>query len=144
MFNLPLNQNYNKSFRKISPFFKENSSMSKKTNTLTKKEQWGWVYSTTSSVEEAQKISKFLVTKKLVACANIIPNIISYYTDENQIQSHNETALILKTKQSLFYEIQKEMKNIHSYKCPCLIFIPFSQISSSFSQWINEKTKKTI
>ena len=102
--------------------------------------KWGWVYSTVSSVEEAQKISQYLVKKKLAACANIIPNIISYYEDEGSVQQHTESALILKTKESLFQEIQKEMESIHSYKCPCLIFIPAEKISSPFLEWMKQQT----
>ena len=102
--------------------------------------KWGWVYSTVSSVEEAQKIAKYLVEKKLIACANIIPYMISYYEDKGSIQPHTESALILKTKASLFQKIQKEMESIHSYECPCLIFIPAEQISPPFLDWMKQQT----
>lgn len=102
--------------------------------------KWGWVYSTISSVESAEKISQHLVKKKLVACANIIPNIISYYEDKGSVQAHTESALILKTRESLFQEIQKEMESIHSYECPCLIFIPADQVSPPFLKWMKQQT----
>ena len=102
--------------------------------------KWGWVYSTVSSVEEAQKIAKYLVEKKLIACANIIPYMISYYEDEGSVQPHTESALILKTKESLFQKIQKEMESIHSYECPCLIFIPAEPISHPFLKWMKQQT----
>ena len=104
--------------------------------------KWGWVYSTASSAEEAQKISQHLVKKKLIACANIIPNIISYYEDKGSIEPHTESALILKTKESLFQKIQKEMEFIHSYECPCLIFISADQVSPPFLEWMKQKTLK--
>ena len=101
--------------------------------------RWGWVYSTVSSVESAQKIAKYLVEKKLIACANVIPNIISYYEDKGSVESHTESALILKTKESLFQKIQKEIESIHSYECPCLIFIPADQISHPFLKWMKQQ-----
>ena len=102
-------------------------------------EKWGWIYTTTSSMEEAKKIARFLVKKKLAACANIIDGLCSFYEDQGKVESHDETALILKTRKSLFKDIEREMKHLHSYQCPCLVFIPFESAVTPFLKWMNEK-----
>lgn len=100
----------------------------------------GWVYTTTPTVPLAHQISQLLIKKKLVACVNIIPSITSFYEEKGQVQEYSETAIMLKTRSSLFDQIQKEIEVMHDFECPCIVFIPFTQISSSFSKWIHQKT----
>ena len=100
----------------------------------------GLVYSSCSSVDEAEEIAKTLVQKKFAACANIFPNIISYYENDGEVSAHNETALILKTRKSLYPVVEKEIKAMHSYECPCVVYIPFEKGFSDFLTWIASKT----
>ena len=102
---------------------------------------YGFVYSTTSDLKEAESISQGLIRKKLVACANIIPQVISYYEDQGNIESHTEVSLILKTQEHLFLKVQEEIKNLHSYECPCIVFIPFEKGDSEFLGWIQRQTQ---
>lgn len=103
-------------------------------------QEYGFIYTTVSSLEEAQRIAHYLVKKKIAACVNVIPNMHSYYENQGRVESHSEAAVILKTRKSLWIQIEKEMKSIHSYDCPCLVFIPFQKASSSFLKWMSEKT----
>ena len=57
------------------------------------------ILSTTPNIEEAQNIAQVLIEKKLAACINIIPKIISIYEWENSIQNDTEAMMIIKTSQ---------------------------------------------
>ena len=105
---------------------------------------YGFIYTTVSSLEEAEGIAQYLVEKKWAACANIIPNMRSYYEDQGKVTAHGECVLILKTRQSLWTQIECEIKKLHSYDCPCLVFIPFKNVSSSFLKWMSEKVVSEV
>lgn len=78
-----------------------------------------FVYITTGKKEEAKKIAKELIEKKLAACANIFP-IESTYAWNDKIEETEEFVLILKTVTKKYSEIAREVKKIHSYATPCI------------------------
>ncbi len=98
----------------------------------------GFVYSTVSNLKEAESIAQILVQKRLVACVNIIPQVVSYYENQGQIERHKEVSLILKTQENLFLEVQEEIKKIHPYDCPCIVFVPFEKGNPDFLNWIQK------
>jgi periplasmic divalent cation tolerance protein len=95
---------------------------------------------TSSSEEEAGKIGKTLVEEKLVACANIIPKIRSIFSWKGEICDENEVLMILKSKESLFQQIEDRVKTLHSYEVPEIIALPIHLGSEDYLNWIDEVT----
>lgn len=62
---------------------------------------------TSGSIDEARKVSRYLVQERLVACAQIIPWIESIYMWNNQLETTQESKVTLKTKRIFFDEIKK-------------------------------------
>ena len=102
-------------------------------------EQYGWAYITASNIKEAKQLAKLCLNKKLTACVNIFPSILSYYNWENILQESKETALVMKTRKNLFKKLSKEIKKHHSYNCPCILFIPFTAGEPQFLKWMKNK-----
>ncbi len=100
-----------------------------------------WIYTTTSTKREAQKISDHLLEKHLIACANIFSGMESRYRWKGRSQKSREFALILKTRPSLFMKVEKEILKIHSYECPCVIQIPWTKSAKNFASWIETETR---
>lgn len=98
------------------------------------------VYVTCKDTEEAKKISKNLLEKRLIACANMFP-INSMYWWEEKMNEDEEVALILKTKKEKFGEIKKEIKKVHSYKVPCILSFDIKQCDEDFLNWIKKEIK---
>jgi len=100
------------------------------------------VYITTKNVAEARKISKMLVKKKLVACANIFPRIESIYEWKGKMQDHGESLIIGKTKKTLIKKIVSEVKKIHSYDVPCITALDIDGGNPDFLNWVSKVTTK--
>ena len=96
-----------------------------------------FVYITNPNKEEAEKIAKHLLERKLIACANIF-EIDSLYLQEKEIAKENEFVLIAKTAEDNFEKVKNEVKKIHSYKIPCIVKIPVSA-NEKYSNWLKEK-----
>ncbi len=100
------------------------------------------VYITFSSREEAKKIAKILIEKRLVACTNIIPEITSFFWWKGKIEEEKESVLIAKTKKELFDKLLQEVKKLHSYECPCIIALPIVEGNPDFLNWIDEEVQR--
>ena len=96
-----------------------------------------FVYITSSNIDEAKKIAKNLLEKKLAACVNIFP-ITSLFWWEGKIDECNEVAMIVKTKADRFKELKSEVLALHSYTTPCICAIPIEEGLRKFLDWIDE------
>jgi periplasmic divalent cation tolerance protein len=99
-------------------------------------------YMTCKNKVEANKIAYALVKKDLVACANIIPNIKSYFKwNKKKINIVNESLLVGKTVKKNMNKIITHVKKISSYKCPCIVFVDIKNGNKDFLSWIKSSTK---
>ena len=92
------------------------------------------VYVTTGSMEEARQIAKTLVEMKLAACVNLLP-IVSIY-QWGGIQEDNEVAMVIKTTYEQIGNIEKTVKEMHSYTVPCIISFSIDGGSMEYLDWI--------
>jgi periplasmic divalent cation tolerance protein len=81
----------------------------------------GIVYITAGSRENAEKIARELVSKRLAACVNMFP-ISSIYRWKDKIEEDEEIAIFVKTDSSRFEEITKVIKALHTYELPAIEF----------------------
>ena len=95
-------------------------------------------YITASDKREAEKIAKKLLNKKLIACANIISNVNSYFVWKNKVQNSKEIIICGKTISKNQKKIIKEVKKLHSYSVPCIIFFDIKNGNNDFLKWIKQ------
>jgi periplasmic divalent cation tolerance protein len=100
-----------------------------------------FIYITAGSMDEAKKIGRALISKRLAACVNIIDNMHSMYWWEDEIQDDREVILIAKTKESVVPELIEKVKSMHSYDCPCIVSLPILDGNKAFLEWIAQQTK---
>lgn len=99
-------------------------------------------YMTCKNKVEANKIAYALVKKDLVACANIIPNIKSYFKWNNKkVNIIKESVLIAKTVKKNINKIILYVKKVSSYDCPCVVFVDIKNGNKDFLSWIKSSTK---
>ena len=92
---------------------------------------------TTGSEEEAHKIADLLLHRKKAACVNIVPRVNSLFWWEGQIESAQESLMIVKTKASVFPEIVELVKKAHSYEVPEIIALPIAAGSEDYLNWLD-------
>ena len=100
------------------------------------------VYITFEDREEAERIGRELLKKRLVACVNIINNVHSMYLwppKKGRIEEANEVILLCKTLESKWKKVEKEVTKIHSYSTPEIAAIPFIHMNKKYSDWLKEE-----
>ncbi len=94
------------------------------------------VLSTCASPEEAEKVARALVEKKLAACVNILPAVRSIYRWKGAIEDDQETLLLIKSSRALFGELRAEIQKLHSYEIPEAIAIPIVDGLERYLEWM--------
>lgn len=99
------------------------------------------VYITAGDVEEAKKIARVVIRKRLAACANIIGGITSIYRWKGRVEEESEAILLLKTSKARVNALIDEVKELHSYEVPDITVIPFEGGLEEYLMWIKEETR---
>ena len=94
------------------------------------------VLSTCASPEEAGKIARTLVEKRLAACVNILPAVRSIYRWKDAIEDDPETLLLIKSSRALFNDLRSEIERLHSYDVPEAIAIPIVDGLERYLEWM--------
>lgn len=94
------------------------------------------LYVTTKDVAEARKIANELIDRRLIACANILPQMESIYRWKGRIENLTEAVLILKTEERLVMQTIEAVKELHSYEVPCVLSLPIEQGFEGYLNWL--------
>jgi len=99
------------------------------------------IYFTASSAEEGRRIARELVSRRAVACANIISQIESIYWWEDKIEQDQEVAVLCKSRSALFESARKIIVSLHSYDVPCITSWQLTKVSADYAAWIYDQTR---
>jgi periplasmic divalent cation tolerance protein len=95
---------------------------------------------TIGDMEKAIQIARLLVEKKLAACANIIPEIRSIYFWKGQVCDDTERLMIIKTRDELYEDLEKTVKELHPYEVPEIVCLRLDRGLPDYLRWIDDCT----
>ena len=96
---------------------------------------------TTASKAEAEKIAMALLDKKLIACANIINPVTSFFSWKGKVDCSEECLVVMKSRLDLFAELSRQVKGMHSYEVPEILALPIIGGSEAYLGWMGETLK---
>lgn len=99
------------------------------------------IYVTCADSTQAQIIAEALVTEELVACVNILPEVLSIYRWQGRLERAAECAFIAKTRRSLAERVTARIKDLHSYDIPCVVAWPIVGGHAPYLDWIEAETR---
>jgi periplasmic divalent cation tolerance protein len=100
------------------------------------------VFTTTGKKQDAEKIAKTLVEKRLAGCVQILGPIASIYQWKGSVETSEEWLCFIKSKKRLFNELEKVVKELHPYETPEIVAIPISVGSRDYLEWLRNEIKK--
>lgn len=77
-----------------------------------------------------------LVTRRLAACVQILPEMLSVYRWQEKVERSSEHLLLVKTTHARFAELEREVRAAHSYDTPEIIVLPVVAGSEDYLAWL--------
>ena len=71
----------------------------------------------TNKKQVYEDISRSLIEKRMAACVNIYPAVLSIYRYNSEVVEDNEYLIHVKTTADKFDEIRKIIERLHNYLC---------------------------
>ena len=95
-----------------------------------------FVYTTWPSVADAEAAGRALVERRLAACVNILPGMISHYRWEGKVGRAEETVMLVKTRGSLTDAVTEAVRELHSYDTPAILVMPVESVEQTYLAWL--------
>lgn len=95
------------------------------------------VLSTCGSEEEADRIARLLVERRLAACVNVLPNIRSVYRWKGAVESAAESLLLIKSNRAQFDALRAALEGAHSYELPEALALSVVDGSPAYLEWLD-------
>jgi len=102
-------------------------------------EKYIQVFTTTEKKEDAEKIAKTLVEKRLAGCVQIIGPLTSVYWWKGSIETAGEWLCLIKSSKTLYGELENAIKKIHPCEIPEIIAAPIVEGSKEYLNWLSDE-----
>jgi len=100
-----------------------------------------FVYTTYPSLVEAERIGRAVLEKRLAACVNILPGMISHYWWQGAIERGEEVVMIIKTRAALAEDVRATVKALHPYTVPAILVLPITGGEGAYLDWLMRETE---
>ena len=101
-----------------------------------------FLYSTYPDSATALAAARLVVDKKLAACVNIYPKMMSVYMWEGERTESSEFATFIKTRRTLVDDAIAALWAVHPYSVPCFVVLPIEAGSSDYLAWARAQTEQ--
>jgi periplasmic divalent cation tolerance protein len=96
------------------------------------------VLSTAATREEGTAIGRRLVEERLAACVNVVPAARSVFFWQGALEEADEALLIVKTRRDRYAELERRIRDLHSYSVPEVIAVEITAGSAPYLAWVRE------
>lgn len=96
------------------------------------------VLSSFPDIDKARQIGTALVEKQLAACVNLLPSVESIYQWRGKLENAHETLAFIKTTESCYPALERELRALHPYEVPEIIAIDLATGLPEYLKWIGE------
>ena len=93
--------------------------------------------STVGSLEDAERIAHAVVERRLAACVNVLPQVVSVYRWKGSVAREEERLLVIKTTSDRFEALRQAIVELHPYELPELIALPIQAGHEPYLAWLD-------
>ena len=97
--------------------------------------------STVASPEDAERIARAVVERRLAACVNVLPGVVSLYRWKGVVEREEERLLVMKTTSERFEALRQAIVELHPYEVPEVIAVPITAGHEPYLAWLDESCR---
>jgi periplasmic divalent cation tolerance protein len=98
------------------------------------------VWTTIGSTADGRGMASILVTERLAACVNVLPEMESFYRWKGRVEDDRERQLVMKTTAARLAALKARVHELHDYEVPEFLVMPIVGGSEGYLNWIREST----
>jgi periplasmic divalent cation tolerance protein len=99
------------------------------------------VTTTVADRADAERIAASLVAKQLSACVQVSGPIDSTFRWKGQIETSQEWICAIKTRRDMYDEVERAIRELHSYEQPEIIALPVIAGSNGYLKWLSDAVR---
>ena len=96
---------------------------------------------TIGEAQAGQNLARALVEEHLAACVQIIPGGLAVYRWQGTLYQEAQVQLLIKTRRSLFDELQSRILALHGDKVPEILALPVVGGLAAYLDWMASETE---
>jgi periplasmic divalent cation tolerance protein len=97
---------------------------------------------TTPTRQQADRIARALVERRLAACVQIVDPIRSCYRWDGAVHEDPEVLLVIKSVDTLIPAIETALRELHPYEVPELVAVPVGAGSQAYLRWLHASVQE--
>ncbi|HVY44631.1 MAG TPA: divalent-cation tolerance protein CutA [Minicystis sp.] len=92
--------------------------------------------------DRAAAIARALVERRLAACVNVLPGVLSVYRWQGAVEEAAESTLLVKTRASLAAAVTDAIVALHPYELPEVVSLPLAagEGLAAYRAWLAAET----
>lgn len=90
---------------------------------------------------QAAELARTLVQSRLAACVNTLP-AQSVYRWDGDVVEEPETLLLIKTTGERYPELERFIRERHSYEVPEIVALPVDRALPEFASWLLQSVSR--
>lgn len=93
---------------------------------------------TVARAEDGERIARSLVERRLAACVNVVPGVVSVYRWKGEVCRDEESLLVVKTRGEKIEALREALVSLHPYELPELVALPVESGHGPYLAWLDE------
>jgi periplasmic divalent cation tolerance protein len=102
------------------------------------------VLTTLASDDEALRLVRALLDRRLIACGTMLPGGRSIYRWQGKIADEREVVVLLKTRSARLEALKQAFAELHPYRVPELLALSVEAGLDRYLEWINGETTLAV
>jgi periplasmic divalent cation tolerance protein len=98
------------------------------------------VLTTIGTSSDGEALARTLVTERLAACVNLLPEMQSLYQWKGELTADRERQLIIKTTENRLEALRTRLHQLHPYDLPEFLVVAVTDGSPEYLQWLAQST----
>lgn len=103
-------------------------------------EELALVLSTLPGTEAAEELAERLVEERLIACASLLPGVVSVYRWNGAVHKEPEVMVLMKTPRSAVGRLFERIAELHPYQVPELVSLSADAAAAAYCRWVFQET----
>ncbi|MDP2955587.1 MAG: divalent-cation tolerance protein CutA [Longimicrobiales bacterium] len=91
--------------------------------------------------EAAEAIARALVEEGLIACASLVPGVVSIYRWKGELKRDREVLLVMKTTAARIPVLRDRTAELHPYEVPEVLVLPVDDGFGPYLEWVRAEVE---